>query len=318
MRVGTANGRLVLDVRGDEGNPPLLYLHGGPGMGCHEFMVWQGDRLAARLRLFGLDQRGVLRSDPLGTEDTLTEADLVADCEALREWLGVKRWAVLGHSFGGRVALRYAHEHPQRLSAVIFENPAWDVVETERLRLSAAADIYDELGEPVAAQRCRMLTEEPLLDHWESFEVVGALAEHGRYYDLYVHRPEAREAILQLEQQSPFPAEWRARGGRRGQRLLEEPGLLTSLVPLLNGLAVPALLVKGRYDLVCGPDQIDAFQQRVPQGTLAMFEQSGHFAQLEEPERYAELVGTFAHLHARQRTRRLRTPAQAARTNTRA
>ena len=68
--MGTDHARLTrhglyADIRGDAGAPPLLFLHGGPGQGCHDFMALQGDLLAASVRLIGLDQRGVDRSAPL-------------------------------------------------------------------------------------------------------------------------------------------------------------------------------------------------------------------------------------------------------------
>jgi len=96
--------RLFVEVFGDPSRPALLYLHGGPGMSCHEFTRWQAGLLGRELRLIAFDQRGVLRSDPVGEDEPVTEEVLVEDCEALRQALGVERWAVLGHSFGGRLA----------------------------------------------------------------------------------------------------------------------------------------------------------------------------------------------------------------------
>ena len=52
-----------------------------------------------------IDQRGSLRSQPLQGKDTCTLRDLVEDTEALRVSLGIRRWSVLGHSFGGYSAL---------------------------------------------------------------------------------------------------------------------------------------------------------------------------------------------------------------------
>jgi proline iminopeptidase len=299
IRVGSADGRLFLDVRGDAGAPPLLYLHGGPGLGCHEFMSWQGDRLSGRLRLIGLDQRGVLRSDPLRPGATLSEGDLVDDCEALREWLGVERWALLGHSFGGRVALRYAHRYPDRVSAVVFENPAWDVTETERLRLPAAAAIFEELGDTDAAAACRAVAAGRRNDLWESVELVSRLERHGRYHDLYVHQPAAREEFDRMVATNPYPREWRERGNRHGALLMETADVMVSVLPLLAGLRAPALLVKGMYDLVTGPGQLASFRSAVLHGVVEVFERSGHFVQLEEPERYAEVVGGFVRRYAR-------------------
>ncbi|MEU0567678.1 alpha/beta fold hydrolase [Nonomuraea sp. NPDC005983] len=103
MLIDVRGTRLHVDQRGAKDAPPLLYLHGGPGSGSHDFMSFQGERLSERLRLVGVDQRGVQRSDPL--DGPVTEDDLIADFEALREVLGFERWSILGHSYGGRLAL---------------------------------------------------------------------------------------------------------------------------------------------------------------------------------------------------------------------
>ncbi len=299
MHVDSSDGRLFLDVRGRHDAPPLLYLHGGPGMGCHEFMTWQGDRLADGLRLIGLDQRGVLRSDPLDTDQLLTESDLVADCESLRTALGIRQWTVLGHSFGGRVALRYARAHPDRVSTVIFENPAWDITESDRLKLPVAARLFAEAGDEVSAARCHLLLAGASVDRWEAVELLSGLHGHGRYYDLFAHQPHARQALRQLDDINPFPPDWQARGDTQARRLLEAPDVLSSMVPLLSGLAVPALLIKGQHDLVTGPGQLQGFQEQVTGGQLTIFPNSGHFVQLEEPEDYASTVRDFVATHDR-------------------
>lgn len=262
-------------------------------------MTWQGDRLAGRVRLIGLDQRGVLRRDPLDPTASPSEGDLVDDCEALRASLGLERWALLGHSFGGRLALRYAHRYPDRVSAVVFENPAWDVAETERLRLPAAAAIFDELGDDDSAAACRAVAAGPRKDLWESIELISRLGEHGRYHDLYVHQPAARDELDRISAANPYPREWRERGNRRGALLMEAADVTVSVLPLLAGLRAPALLIKGMYDLVTGPGQLAAFRAAVPHGLVEVFEQSGHFAQLEEPARYARAVSGFVRRHAR-------------------
>jgi proline iminopeptidase len=56
---------LYTDRRGAAAASALLFLHGGPGQGCHDFMAIQGDLLAESVRLIGIDQRGVDRSAPL-------------------------------------------------------------------------------------------------------------------------------------------------------------------------------------------------------------------------------------------------------------
>ncbi|WP_425411367.1 alpha/beta fold hydrolase [Longispora albida] len=85
-----------------------MFVHSGPGASCYEFTEYQAGYLARSVRLIALDQRGVLRPAPLPPGGPLSEADLVRDLETVRQALGVRSWSVLGHSHGGRVALRYA------------------------------------------------------------------------------------------------------------------------------------------------------------------------------------------------------------------
>ena len=148
---GTTSHGLYTDIRGDAAAPALLFLHGGPGQGCHDFMALQGDLLAASVRLIGLDQRGVDRSAPLPQDAALSIADLVEDCEAVREELGIERWAVLGQSFGGALALRYAAAHPAAVAAVAFENPVWDLAASARAALPRVALMLTERGRQEAA-----------------------------------------------------------------------------------------------------------------------------------------------------------------------
>ncbi len=59
--VSVRGTHLWVDDLGDPERPAVLYLHGGPGSGCYDFVLHQGQRLAASVRLIAVDQRGVLR-----------------------------------------------------------------------------------------------------------------------------------------------------------------------------------------------------------------------------------------------------------------
>ncbi|MFD1675695.1 alpha/beta fold hydrolase [Alicyclobacillus fodiniaquatilis] len=76
-----------MEIHGHADAPPLLYLHGGPGESCYEFMLHQTHRLSKKLRLIAIDQRGVWRSDAVEEDEPLSLQDLVEDCEALRKQL---------------------------------------------------------------------------------------------------------------------------------------------------------------------------------------------------------------------------------------
>lgn len=276
---------LRVDERGPLDAPPVLFVHGGPGQGCADFMACVGDPLACELRVIGVDQRGSLYSDPLPADASLTVDDLVADFEALRQALGIDQWAVLGHSIGGRYALRYALQHPDSVSAAIFENPEWDFANSTRAQLSRALPLLDD--RPADAERIRELLAGELPRTpamWqEKRQLLSGLES------IYLHDTTNGDLMDRLPRLDP---EARARGQRHAQLLTEDPMLYRSYLADLDQLTQPALLLAGAHDPIANEPVLDAFR-RAPRGHLEVFEQSGHFIHLEEPKRYAKTVSAF-------------------------
>ena len=102
---------------------PLLLMHGGPGADHWTMLPFR--RLADRFTLVFYDHRCNGRSTGAPVE-SMTWENLTADADALREKLGFERWAVLGHSFGGHVALEYALRYPDRLSHLVLLDTGGD------------------------------------------------------------------------------------------------------------------------------------------------------------------------------------------------
>jgi proline iminopeptidase len=94
---------------------PLIVCHGGPGL--WDMFGSLADSLAGEVRMIRWDQRGCGRSDRRGPYNV---ARSVADLDAVRAGYGLDRAAVLGHSWGATLALRYALDHPDRVSALIY------------------------------------------------------------------------------------------------------------------------------------------------------------------------------------------------------
>ena len=89
---------------------PLLLMHGGPGL--DHSTLSSLEPLADQFTLIFYDHRCNGRST--GAIESMTFENLTADADALRQRLGFEHWAVLGHSFGGLVALEYALRFPAR------------------------------------------------------------------------------------------------------------------------------------------------------------------------------------------------------------
>jgi len=114
--------RIYWECCGNPAGRPALFLHGGPGSGCSPGQRQFFDSAIHLAVLF--DQRGSGRSRPLASEPGAdlsknTTANLIADIEALREFLHIERWTILGLSWGTTLALAYAQRHPHRVSALV-------------------------------------------------------------------------------------------------------------------------------------------------------------------------------------------------------
>lgn len=293
MMIPVNGKQLYVEILGPETAPALLYLHGGPGQGSYEFMVHQGGRLSQHLRVVGLDQRGVQRSEPLEPGDPFSLAMLIEDCEAVRQALGIRRWAVLGQSFGGYLALLYALTYPASVERLLFENPTWDLGLTCRSVLAGAAELFRARGDEALAAEC--LCEDQTGDTvaaWQRFSrMLDQLGEDRAR--LYFHQPEALERFGQVASAAPFASEWGARGGEYQRRLYAEGALWRSLLPRMAGVRCPALLLKGAHDRIPSPQEVQAFLERVDGAAIELFTESAHFVQVEEPERYGRTVVQF-------------------------
>lgn len=282
--------RIFADIRGDATNPPLLYIHGGPGMGCWDFMHHQADRLAEQLYLIGIDQRGVLRSDPLPDNTVITQEMLMDDFEAIRCELGLESWSILGHSAGGGYALNYAHRHPQTVAAAIYDCPLFDAELSDRYRLPFAADLYDRLGNAELADRCRRVAAGP--DPITMATGFPALrGELGAHVDELFFRTQSFVDMFGRDRAASGIDEQAWASGACHAPLMAELYAGSQLWKL-DELRQPSMLLHGRYDLVASPDKIQAFRNRTG-GPVVAFEDSAHFPQFEEPDAYAQAIIDF-------------------------
>ena len=283
------NGLFIEDI-GNQSAPPLLYLHGGPGTGSYDFVLFQKELLADKVRLIALDQRGVLRSSEIADSDEFGLNDLVYDIEEVRRSLGISSWSVLGHSFGGYLGVLYANLHPSSVDKLIFENATFDLALSARSLLQGAAMEYSKLGDPQAVRACLGLafssSSTSAYELWSEFsELTNKLGEDRNA--LYVHGIE-RDFFERLVDQSPLSSEDWSKANIHQRKLFEEGKVFDSLLGSVP--SHPTLLIKGRYDYVMSLDQIHGYVTANSTTDLIVFDNSGHFPHAEEPRKFAAEV----------------------------
>lgn len=129
-------GRLRVDD-GGRGNLPVLFVHGNGGNRTQ----WKAqlEHLRATRRAVAFDLRGMGESEPAGDAD-YSVAGFSRDVAAVADALGLDRFVLVGHSYGGAVVADYAGRHPDRVAALVFADVAGDIRDTPDKALAALRD----------------------------------------------------------------------------------------------------------------------------------------------------------------------------------
>jgi len=117
LKVQSDNVSLYVRIAGNlESGKVLVAVNGGPGQSSH-YMVSLEQLASKELAIVTYDQRGTGRSST--PSDGYSLLDHAADIEAIRQAIGTKKIHIMGHSFGGIFALRYATLHPLRVGSIV-------------------------------------------------------------------------------------------------------------------------------------------------------------------------------------------------------
>jgi proline iminopeptidase len=254
---------LHFEIDGEEGRPCLV-LHGGLGVDHVVYRRTLGPLLDI-MRLLYVDHRGNGRSAAIALE-TVTMEQLADDAVAVADMLGFERFCVLGHSYGGFIAQELALRHADRVEALI-------LVATTPGQLSRDETPAGQ-GPPMPPELLEKLTSVPGTD----VELAAGMLDLLPYY---FHR-------LALENTAPLfdGTIYRAALMARGFEVLAS----WSSVDRLERIAAPTLLLAGRHDLFTSCPQSYRIAGRLKDAEVAVFEDSGHFPWIEEPNAFFATV----------------------------
>jgi proline iminopeptidase len=281
----------------ESGNPkgkPVVFLHGGPGGGTEAKHRRYFDPDTYRIVL--LDQRGCGRSTPFASLEENTTWHLVSDIEAVREHLGIDRWQVFGGSWGSTLALAYAQTHPNRVTELVLRGIF--LLRKEEIRW-----FYQEGASWIFP------------DAWHDYLHHIPEAERGDLLHAYYKRLTSPDPVVQRAAAKVWSV-WEGRtsclipnadliartGGdefalafaRIECHYFVNDGWLTNGREILNKANIdkirniPAVIVQGRYDVVCPAKTAWDLHVAWPEADLRIIGDAGHAA--SEPGIVHELV----------------------------
>lgn len=272
--------QIYFEVSGNPVGRPVVVLHGGPGGGSPPFYRQYFD--PARWRIVLFDQRGCGKSKPYAELRENTTWDLVADIERLRSHLGIDQWVVFGGSWGSTLSLAYSQTHPDRCLGLILRG-------IFMLRRKELRWFYQEGASYIFP------------DAWEEYLKPIPPEERHDLLTAYYKRLTSPDQSTRLE----AARAWSVWEGSTS-RLLQDPGLIARFGTdqfadafariechyFVNGgflqsedqllkqvdriRHLPAVIVQGRYDVVCPMITAWELHQAWPEAEWIVVPDAGH------------------------------------------
>ena len=267
------------------GNPdgkPAIFLHGGPGGGGSEDVRRFFNPDLYRIIIF--DQRGCGRSKPHGCLENNTTWHLVSDIENLREKLGIEKWLVFGGSWGSTLSLAYAQAHPKSVSELVLRGifllrkeelhwfyqdgasrifpEAWsgflDIIDEDK-RNNLMSSYHEIFKSDDKEKRLKAAIA------WSKWEAATSSLAYKPSLVEEFSNPEFALAFALIENHYFVNKGW----FKTKNQIIENIDIIRS---------IPAVIVQGRYDVVCPMKTAWELSEAWPEAELIVAPASGHTA----------------------------------------
>ncbi|MBX7147290.1 MAG: prolyl aminopeptidase [Alphaproteobacteria bacterium] len=294
LSVDTHN--IYWEISGNPTGTPVVFLHGGPGVGSSPASRRFFDPKFYQIIVF--DQRGCGRSTPWGSLEKNTTQDLIEDIEKLKLHLSIKKWIVFGGSWGSCLGLAYAEKYPESCLAL--------VVRGIFLGTKSESDWFFNGMKNIAP------------DIWNQFINFLPVSEQKNFLDNYYKRLIDPDPTIHLPAaKSWFAYETRCCTLLPNQDFLQDYDNDHAVLPLarieahffindffmkdkalLDNLEkiqhIPTTIIQGRYDIVCPPISAHLIAQNCQHRDYIVVENAGHTA--AEPGIKSHLIETMEKL----------------------
>jgi len=289
VRTGGA-GTVRIDAKYDvwvkqvgSGEIPVLTLHGGPGFNHYYLECFEDFLPQAGIRYWYYDQLGCGFSDAPQDVSLWTLDRYCEEVEQVRRALGLERFILYGHSWGGLLGMEYALRHPQHLSGLVISNMTASVAEYVKY-----AEVL--VGRVPAAARAIIQRHRAAGDYGSpEYETVLTTEIYNRHFCRLSPWPEPvrrtmRTINTKIYNTMQGPDEFTITGNLKNWDIWGR----------LHEIDVPTLLIAARHDEM-SPEQIVRMGTLIPHSRVAVCEQGSHMAMYDDQRAYFKALLPFLH-----------------------
>ncbi len=276
--------KLYFEVYGNPDGIPVLFLHGGPGIGFSDYDKQFFDQEKFRVLFF--DQRGASRSKPFGSIESNTTDTLIEDIDSLAETHQFKKFLIFGGSWGSTLALVYAIRNPNKVLGLILRGVF--------LANKEALDYYINGGVqnffPEVWEHFQGLVPKNTKDSFAKYYynkmcsddqlVSEKFAYEWARYEMSIYKMGVKDAeIEEILNTIPYKSLAKLEAHYMVNNcFLSEDYILNNSDKIEN---IPTVIVQGRYDAICPPKFAYQLHQKLKKSKLHIVH-AGHAA--SEPE----------------------------------
>ncbi|WP_329110845.1 alpha/beta hydrolase [Micromonospora sp. NBC_01699] len=274
MRLTINGNELEVEVFGADDAPVLIAHHGAPGLGSRTEPRATFSPFADTFRVIVFDARGSGISEGNGP---FSHEQWVADVDGLREWAGVDRFVMAGGSYGGFISMEYAIRHPERVRALVLRDTSADHENDKAARHNAETStrVSIDLDKLDRINTGQTRDDADLRDCWREI------------LPLYDHVYDPAKVTERVEA-TPYRYET-----HNYAFSVNMPNY--DIKSQLHRITCPTLVTVGRDDWITPVASSEVIASLIPDARLVVFEKSGHSPQIEEAQRWRQVVRDFLH-----------------------
>ncbi len=271
-------------VAGSKNNTtPLVILHGGPGGNQYVFERTIGLLLSNSRTVIYYEQRGCGRTEK-PSDDTKYSIDLlIEDFKSLRKWLEVKKLDLLGYSFGGELALEIAHADPKIINKIVLSGPS--LINSEINKMVQITGFCSVVDNQMYKQMQNVLKEGLTID--ETYNTFWELVDSKSVDLLLFENQEIGKKNRILREESNL-----VNTGLMFKALQKNP-VKIPLLDRLKEIQQQSLIITGVFDRNTGISISKIIHKGLRNSDIVLFNNSAHFPDLEEPEKFNMTVQEF-------------------------
>ena len=255
---------------------PIVIVHGGPGLG-HSYFLPHMEGLAKEHTLIFYDQRASGKSSNDLDSSGINLNAFLTDIEAIRSHFKIGKMNLMGHSWGGLLAMQYAMQYPDSLKNLILSSssPA-----SSELRAKESEKLAERITEADKAERAKIISS-------EAFKQNNAKA-YEQFFKWFFKKEFANEALAN-ELDLAFPESF-----VQNNQLLQYLGADMGQYDLhedLKNINTPTLVIYGDYESSAVAGQ--KIHKNLPNSEFVSLKNCGHFPFIEQPDAYFEAIENF-------------------------